>query len=413
MKSQRHGRSHPRSGFTPDEDYHLINLVAQYGKNAWGTIASYMEKRNARQCKDRYTSYLSPTINNGPYSQEEDDLLRQKYLEIGPKWVKISKFFSNRTDISIKCRWAILNRKDMKMKGKNIQSADENTIINKISSDNISNNNSSGNASPFDRNTLNTIKENNIIISKNKNNTKKRNLKKKNIKDSEAPSHRTMMTIRKRDKKHIYNYDDDSEEIDEDKFIFYEQKMSQDITSKAPISSNKRIPAPSLFISSDNVSLNNSPEPKLSNSFQLGQNNSQEKFSAPQKVENLPIFPNNQSFIFQTDNSTNLNSLSSFNSRRFLGNFTSINEGEIADNHSALLPSKGTVLNQETCIERQKNDYFVNNIIHNSSMNKNNQKLKSSGESLMNDFSWNFGWDIPIGENDDHINLFCDGPSFF
>ena len=89
MKSQRYGRSHPRSGFTPQEDCLLIDLVAQFGNDSWTTIASYMEKRNARQCKDRYNSYLSPTINKGPFTEEEDDLLRKKYNEIGPKWVKI------------------------------------------------------------------------------------------------------------------------------------------------------------------------------------------------------------------------------------------------------------------------------------------------------------------------------------
>ena len=116
MKSQRSGRSHPRCGFTPEEDCLLIDLVAQFGNDNWNTIASYMENRNARQCKDRYTSYLSPTINNDPYTEEEDRLLMQKYNEFGPKWVKISKFFQNRTDISVKCRWAVLNRREMKMK---------------------------------------------------------------------------------------------------------------------------------------------------------------------------------------------------------------------------------------------------------------------------------------------------------
>ncbi|OHT17317.1 Myb-like DNA-binding domain containing protein [Tritrichomonas foetus] len=118
MKAKSSGRSHPRSGFTSEEDCLLVDLVAQFGDDNWSTIASYMEKRNARQCKDRYMSYLSPTINNGPYSEEEDCLLRQKYQELGPKWVKISKFFPNRTDISVKCRWAVLNRRDLKNKEK-------------------------------------------------------------------------------------------------------------------------------------------------------------------------------------------------------------------------------------------------------------------------------------------------------
>lgn len=127
MKTTRYGRSHPRIGFTPQEDCLLLDLVSQFGVESWATIASYMDKRNARQCKDRYTSYLSPTINKGPFSAEEDDLLRQKYNEIGPKWVKISKYFPNRTDISVKCRWAVLNRRDIKCNEKKPLKVENNT----------------------------------------------------------------------------------------------------------------------------------------------------------------------------------------------------------------------------------------------------------------------------------------------
>ncbi|OHT15998.1 Myb-like DNA-binding domain containing protein [Tritrichomonas foetus] len=120
MSKRSSGRSHPRCSFTQDEDNFLVDLVAQFGDDNWNTIASYMESRNPRQCKDRYTSYLSPSIKNDPYSEEEDNLLKQKYEELGPKWVRISRFFHNRTDISVKCRWAVLNRRDQKNKGKKL-----------------------------------------------------------------------------------------------------------------------------------------------------------------------------------------------------------------------------------------------------------------------------------------------------
>ena len=75
-----------------------------------------MQTRNARQCKDRYTNYLSPQINLNPWSQEEDDLLIKKVNELGNKWVKISKFFIGRSDNSIKNRWYThLNKKIKKI----------------------------------------------------------------------------------------------------------------------------------------------------------------------------------------------------------------------------------------------------------------------------------------------------------
>ncbi|OHT04134.1 Myb-like DNA-binding domain containing protein [Tritrichomonas foetus] len=114
LQPKQERKSHPRCSFTYEEDCLLVDLVTHFGTDSWITVASFMGGRNPRQCKDRYMCYLSPTIRNDPFTKEEDDLLREKYREIGPKWVKISKFFGNRTDISIKCRWAVLNRRDQK-----------------------------------------------------------------------------------------------------------------------------------------------------------------------------------------------------------------------------------------------------------------------------------------------------------
>ncbi|EAX97202.1 Myb-like DNA-binding domain containing protein [Trichomonas vaginalis G3] len=69
-----------------------------------------MKNRNARQCKERYTKYLSPDINRNPWTPEEDELLKEKLCQLGPKWVKISKLFDRRTDAALKNRWCILKK---------------------------------------------------------------------------------------------------------------------------------------------------------------------------------------------------------------------------------------------------------------------------------------------------------------
>jgi hypothetical protein len=45
---------------------------------------------------------------------EEDNLLPQKYLELGPRWVRIAAFFHKRTPESIGNRWRVLQRRDKK-----------------------------------------------------------------------------------------------------------------------------------------------------------------------------------------------------------------------------------------------------------------------------------------------------------
>ena len=93
-----------RMKFLPEEDKKLIELVNEYG-NSWHKISKLMEGRNVRQCRERWKHYLSSNRAKSPWTPEEDALLLKKYMELGPKWTKISKFFDDRTDIQIKSRW--------------------------------------------------------------------------------------------------------------------------------------------------------------------------------------------------------------------------------------------------------------------------------------------------------------------
>jgi len=100
-----------RSQFTSQEDEKLKQLVKKYGDNNWVSVANEMGDRNVRQCRERWRHYLTPDVCNSEWSIEEDNLLKAKYAIFGPKWVQITEFFKNRTDISIKNRWIVLMRK--------------------------------------------------------------------------------------------------------------------------------------------------------------------------------------------------------------------------------------------------------------------------------------------------------------
>lgn len=106
-------KRHIRSKFTADEDNILRMLVMKFGED-WDEIAHHLPGRNRRQCRERYIFYLSPTINHDSWSDEEDQLILKLQAEWGSKWVKISKFFPARTEINVKNRWMVLNRRNKK-----------------------------------------------------------------------------------------------------------------------------------------------------------------------------------------------------------------------------------------------------------------------------------------------------------
>ena len=93
-----------RRVFSASEDAKLKSLVAEFGENKWWVIANKMGTRNSRQCRDRWRSYLRPSIVDSPWTSEEDKLLLEKFKEFGPRWSVISHYMPQRSDISLKNR---------------------------------------------------------------------------------------------------------------------------------------------------------------------------------------------------------------------------------------------------------------------------------------------------------------------
>ena len=100
--------------FTPEEDKKLKRLVNNFGETAWDDIAELMDGRNARQCHDRWTSYLSPNINKAPWTPEEDRRIVKLQPHFKGKWVEMSKRFKGRTDIQLRNRWNVLKKRLVK-----------------------------------------------------------------------------------------------------------------------------------------------------------------------------------------------------------------------------------------------------------------------------------------------------------
>jgi hypothetical protein len=113
-------KPHPKARFTASEDELLTKLVEDLGSDDWQVIAAHLRGRNARQCRDRWTNYLSPAVGNGPWTADEDHLLMQKYSEFGAFWKHIASFFRSRTDINVKSRWHLLHRRLRKRESKQI-----------------------------------------------------------------------------------------------------------------------------------------------------------------------------------------------------------------------------------------------------------------------------------------------------
>jgi hypothetical protein len=100
-----HKHAAPRRKFTQEEDLRLRSLVDQIGAKSWEAVAKFMPNRSARQCRDRYKNYLLDNLVCDAWVPEEDAVIFEKFKEIGPKWVEISKFLNGRSGNHVKNRW--------------------------------------------------------------------------------------------------------------------------------------------------------------------------------------------------------------------------------------------------------------------------------------------------------------------
>ena len=94
-----------RRRFTKDEDNEIKRLIASREKINWQEIADHIPGRTARQCRDRYNTYLFKDIVSKPWTEEEDNIIIKYYQVFGPHWVRISSFLQGRSGNNVKNRW--------------------------------------------------------------------------------------------------------------------------------------------------------------------------------------------------------------------------------------------------------------------------------------------------------------------
>jgi hypothetical protein len=99
-----------KAKFDAAEDGLLFDAVRRLGTANWRRIARLLPGRNARQCRERWNNYLSPELVNGEWSLAEDEILWNKYAELGPHWVAIAKLFPGRSKNSVRNRFLHLQR---------------------------------------------------------------------------------------------------------------------------------------------------------------------------------------------------------------------------------------------------------------------------------------------------------------
>ncbi|KAM0354134.1 hypothetical protein ACHAPU_001169 [Fusarium lateritium] len=97
--------SHRRGPWSQHEDSYLMELVQTHGPLNWVRIASTLNSRTPKQCRERYHQNLKPTLNHEPITPEEGLLIERLVSELGKRWAEIARRLHGRSDNAVKNWW--------------------------------------------------------------------------------------------------------------------------------------------------------------------------------------------------------------------------------------------------------------------------------------------------------------------
>lgn len=92
------------------DDLRLKAVVNHLGTLDWNRVAQEVGGFTGRQCRERWNNYVNPSLIQGSWTPEEDQLLLNSLQQFGSKWDVLDKCLPTRSRNSIKNRHFQLSR---------------------------------------------------------------------------------------------------------------------------------------------------------------------------------------------------------------------------------------------------------------------------------------------------------------
>ena len=101
--------------WSAEEDEQLRQIVSKCDckdGHAWELASEGMGfTRNSKQCRERWTNFLDPSLRLGPWTAEEDECLLRLHDKFGNAWKKFTSILIGRSAERIRRHYTSLHRK--------------------------------------------------------------------------------------------------------------------------------------------------------------------------------------------------------------------------------------------------------------------------------------------------------------
>ena len=101
----------------------LRDVVATHGARSWSKIASHIPGRNAKQCRERWSTFCDPEFKRDKWTAAEEDRLMELHKLYGNRWSTFSKYLNNRSPVAIRNRWMCIQRRNAETRPERVSSA--------------------------------------------------------------------------------------------------------------------------------------------------------------------------------------------------------------------------------------------------------------------------------------------------
>ncbi|GBG26897.1 Transcription factor MYB3R-4 [Hondaea fermentalgiana] len=101
--------------WTEEED-NMIRACIERKITKWSEIAERIPGRIGKQCRERWFNHLDPTIDHSAWTEEEEKVLVTAQATFGNRWCEIAKLLPGRPENAVKNRWNSAIRRKWQLK---------------------------------------------------------------------------------------------------------------------------------------------------------------------------------------------------------------------------------------------------------------------------------------------------------